>query len=314
MKRVIRKGIFETNSSSTHSLSLVKGNEKVNENISFEIKSRIAKTVFILGLIDNAEENFQNRFEYLEDYREINKEKKRLIDYLKEYDSDYEEVKEKYGNLMTLDFIKVLDIIREICVPEEKNCIALEIKDVSIYVIVYDYLVNRDKVLMFKEALIKTFCEEENVSEKEGMDKLYYEEYKNGFLEKILLYSDNKEEELKEFMEKGYGFDFKINYERSNNKNLVEFANDYLKDSVTKEIKEHEGRFYCTRYFEEGALDECECGFENFEKIIEKFKLEEINDYDAMREFAKEILSSEYKFEAIEKYCGRYFEGKGEAY
>lgn len=314
MKRVIRKGIFETNSSSTHSLSLVRGNEKVNGNISFEIKSRIAKTTFILGLIDNAEENFQKRFEYLEDYKKIKEEKKRLIDYLKEYDSDYEEVKEKYGNLMSLDFTKVLDIIREICVPEEKNSIALEIEDPSIYVIVYDYLVNRDKALMFKEALIKTFCEEENVSEKEGMDKLYYEEYKNGFLEKILLYSDNKEEELKEFMEKGYGFDFKINYARSENKNLVEFANDYLKDSVARSIKEHEGKFYCTRYFKEGALDECECGFENFEKIIEKFKLEEINDCDAMREFCKKILSNEYKFEAIEKYCGRYFEGKGEAY
>lgn len=314
MKRVIRKSIFETNSSSTHSLSLVKGNEKVNENISFEIKSRIAKTAFILGLIDNAEENFQNKFEYLEDYKEIKEEKKRLIDYLKEYDSDYEEVKEKYGNLMSLDFTKVLDIIREICLLEEKNYIALEIEDSSIYVIVYDYLVNRDKALMFKEALIKTFCEEENVSEKEGMDKLYYEEYKNGFLERILLYSDNKEKELKEFMKKGYGFDFKINYANSGNKNLVEFANDYLKDSVTKSIKEHDGRFYCTRYFKEGALDECECGFENFAKIIEKFKLKEINDYDAMREFCKKILSSEYKFEAIEKYCGSYFEGKGEAY
>lgn len=314
MKRVIRKGIFETNSSSTHSLSLVKGNEKVNENISFEIKSRIAKTAFILGLIDNAEENFQNKFEYLEDYRKINEEKKRLIDYLKEYDSDYEEVKEKYGDLMELDFTKVLDIIREICVPEEKKYIALEIEDVSIYVIVYDYLVNRDKVLMFKEALIKTFCEEEKVSEKEGMDKLYYEEYKNSYLEKILLYSNNKEEELKEFMEKGYGFDFKINYERSENKNLVEFANDYLKDSVTKSIEEHDGRFYCTRYFKEGALDECECGFENFGKIIENFKLDETNDYAAMIEFSKEILSNEYKFETIEKYCGIYFEGTGEAY
>ena len=55
MKRVIRRGVFETNSSSSHSLTLkrIKGTPKneIDEDASFEIRSPLAKTIQMLGLI-----------------------------------------------------------------------------------------------------------------------------------------------------------------------------------------------------------------------------------------------------------------------
>lgn len=54
MKTVIRRGVFETNSSSTHSLSIF-GTPKLEDEASFEICSPKAKMVTLLGLIDNAE-------------------------------------------------------------------------------------------------------------------------------------------------------------------------------------------------------------------------------------------------------------------
>ncbi len=56
MKTVIRKGVFETNSSSTHAISIKKSNEKeISKDASFEIRSKEAKIVQLFGLINNAE-------------------------------------------------------------------------------------------------------------------------------------------------------------------------------------------------------------------------------------------------------------------
>jgi hypothetical protein len=56
MKTVIRRGVFETNSSSTHSLTIVKGSESAPKDmeVSFEVCSPIAKVFMIFGFIENA--------------------------------------------------------------------------------------------------------------------------------------------------------------------------------------------------------------------------------------------------------------------
>ena len=55
MKTVIRKGVFETNSSSTHTLTIVKQGEKCETDVSFEICSPTAKLFMIFGFVENAE-------------------------------------------------------------------------------------------------------------------------------------------------------------------------------------------------------------------------------------------------------------------
>ncbi len=57
MKRVIREGVFETNSSSTHSVVFKKKTvDKADKDSSYELHSPLAKTLFLIGLINKAEQ------------------------------------------------------------------------------------------------------------------------------------------------------------------------------------------------------------------------------------------------------------------
>jgi len=56
MKTVIRKGVFETNSSSTHSLAIVRGDERAPKGmeVCFRVCSPVAKVFMIFGFVENA--------------------------------------------------------------------------------------------------------------------------------------------------------------------------------------------------------------------------------------------------------------------
>ncbi len=86
MKTVIRKGVFETNSSSTHSLSLKRNAKDVPEkDASFVIQSPLAKAVTMLGLIDNAEDGFCRPFYLRDEYDErADRVKKETVDRIRE--------------------------------------------------------------------------------------------------------------------------------------------------------------------------------------------------------------------------------------
>ena len=318
MKRVIRKGIFETNSSSTHSLSLVKNalrNSKVEKGVSFEIRSNLAKTVFVLGLIDNAEYEFKYKWQYIDDNENCKKEQKRAINNLKECEwqqESYNKIMEKYKNLEDMSFSDFVMAMDENCI--DSKVIFDEIEDYFLQEIVIDCVCYRKAVMKLKDALIKTFCELEGVSLQEGMDKLYYEEYKNTRIEKILLESKDKEKDLKEYAKDYYNYEFSRGYKNSKTKDIVEYAKKYLIDSVKKETKLQNGRFFCSRYFREGCLDECYCGFHDFKNICWHLDINWWWEDEKYIEYAKEFLTYKYKFQAIEKYCGSYFEGNGEIY
>lgn len=66
MKKVIREGVFETNSSSTHSVVLKKKtNEKPEEESTLELHTPFFKTLFLIGLFNHAlkYESFSEDFE-----------------------------------------------------------------------------------------------------------------------------------------------------------------------------------------------------------------------------------------------------------
>lgn len=315
MKRIIRKGVFETNSSSSHSLSLVKtkrNTKKVKKDVSFEVRSRTAKMVLMLGLIDNAEYEYMSNLSDIDGHEETCKDKKRMIERANEYEEDnVNKMKEIYGDLEELTLYELMEAIDKYCEDAYYIFDDMEYYEVDYALGIFSYV--RKDVLKFREILIKTYCELENMSQKEAMDKLYYEAYKNIPLENILLYSDNKEEDLKKFMSSVFRYEFKRGYERSKNKDIVEYAKKYLIDAAEKSRKQHDGKFSCTRYFKEGCLRECYCGFEDFYAIDERL-LEKCNSEEDMYSRAKELLSDNYKFQAVEMYCGCYFEGNGEIY
>ena len=66
MKTIIRNSVFETNSSSCHSLTLIKGENK-KEEYSFIVKSPIGKIVLLFALLDNAEDEFNSESLNLDD-------------------------------------------------------------------------------------------------------------------------------------------------------------------------------------------------------------------------------------------------------
>ena len=315
MKRVIRRGVFETNSSSSHSLSLVetkRNTKKVKKNVSFEVRSRTAKTVLMLGLIDNAEYEYISRLFDIDGHDATFEDKKRMIERANEYEEDnVNKMKEIYGDLEKLTLYELMEAIEEHCEDSRYIFDNVEYYEVDYALGIFSYV--RKDVLKFREILIKTYCELENMSKKEAMDKLYYEAYKNIPLENILLYSENKEEDLRKFMSSVFRYEFKQGFARSKNKDIVEYAKKYLVDAAKKSVKQHDGKFSCTRYFKEGCLRDCYCGFEDFYAIDERL-LENCNSEEDMHNRAKELLSDNYKFEAVEMYCGSYFEGNGEIY
>ncbi len=68
MKKVVREGVFETNSSSTHAVAFKKkdGN-KTEKDSSYELHTPFAKTLFIIGLCTHAE-RYSNAFEEDSEY------------------------------------------------------------------------------------------------------------------------------------------------------------------------------------------------------------------------------------------------------
>lgn len=312
MKKVIRYGVFETNSSSTHSLSLVKKGDKPDEYkrpVCFQVKSRVAKVALILGLIDNAEEQFQNKWKYIDDVSDIDSIKIDIAKKLKEIDSvSYYLICQDYPNFEEIPLQDMIVLIDKYCEWIYVSDIIEVIKNYEVYHVVYAYVHFRKDIQEFRNVLIKAFCELENVGEQEGWDKLCYEEYKHLVLDNILNNSPNKEAELTKYMNSSNNNiapNYKSGFKNSEDTDIVEYTKKYLKDYVDMMKEKTECKFSCTRYFSYGCLDTCWCGFEDYGRLYSGLNLG-INTFsiEKMTEYAKELLSDEYKFDGSEKLCG----------
>lgn len=236
MKAVIRKGVFETNSSSTHSLSLGKtASKEISEEASFEIRTREAKIALLLGLIENAE-------------------------------MEYSHAKHKKAEY------------------------------------------KRNLVLAFKEAVIEEYCKLNNYTKEIALLQIDYEEFSNTYLRDILKNEETAAEKLNEYL--NVNDDFKTAFRQSKNNDIVEFAKKYFIDDYNEFKLLTNGKFRCDKYFENGCLNSCDCGFESYTKIAEQFDLDE----NRIEDKAKEFLSDECKIIAKEYWNGFIFEKTGEIF
>lgn len=121
MKKVIREGVFETNSSSTHSVAFKKrrGNKTEKES-SYELHSPFTKTLFLIGLCTHAEET-ENcySFDYNEDCKFDLKEAL-SEDWSEELGIDetlstmgYKGICQKFVTAVTNEYIKLSGITKE---------------------------------------------------------------------------------------------------------------------------------------------------------------------------------------------------------
>lgn len=239
MKTVVRKGVFETNSSSTHAISIKKSRDSgLAKGTSFEVRSTLAKMVQLFGLINNAE-----------------------------YECVSDEPKFKIPKKLTLP---------------------------------------RELVLRFKEILIDAYSGITNQTREEALKQIEFEAFSDTYLRDIL---DDKEK-LNEY--KLENFAFGMAFDESGSDNIVEFAKKYYVEDCEKIKKMTGGKIRCDCYFNQGCLNVCDCGMENYIKIKKALNIDDNDTETELKQKALDFLNEETRFVAQEYWNGVYLEEEGD--
>lgn len=313
MKKVIRHGVFETNSSSTHSLSIKQcsSNEPIEENCSFEIRSRLAKVVWLLGHIDNAENLFE--YQVKEEKQNLNdiRIKKEIIKDIQEYMPELiQELNELYDGdiLANADTIDLHDKLVDM------GCVVFS------YGNGYNYLNTYEDICLlrrFKNILINIYAEIENITKDQAMENIKHEAFGISRDQRDkLLNPTTRNEMVKKVKEVDYLF--KDIFNKHKNKPIEEIIDIYLKEKEETFYKNRNGKISCCTYFNEGALYDCDCGFDSASRIVsnicDAFSITAFPSDNELIIASREFLSENYKVVGIEKYCGEYLIGSKSIY
>ena len=307
MKTVIRKGVFETNSSSTHSLSLKNTNSNdENMEVSFEIRSKEAKIALLFGLVENAEAEYSSKFYYLDEDDSLFKLKNKILNQIKDTQNEL-------LNGIDPNEITLYDLSKLILEMNDSSAFNYEFFNDVEYEVSMLFLqeaLDKKAVLKFKEATVNEYCRLTGLSKEEALLEIDYAEFANTTLRGILKNELTANEKLQEYLEKNS--DFKIAFKKSD-KSLVDFAKQFFHNDYMEFKRLCEGKYHCDKYFEHGCLVECDCGFGCYSSIVDSFSLDAYNDEQIQRE-AEKYLSDSVKINAAEYYCGLIFEKTGEVY
>lgn len=315
MKRTIRRGVFETNSSSSHSLTIKKmtKDEKnvIEEDASFEIRSPLAKAVQILGLTDNAERDYKSYVYYLDEDEDVKRQvsasivkriKKINPDVLNGYDIEnisYEDISNIFLKLIenNIDLYDFFD------------------KDEAPYSLAFTvYNRNKAVVTRFVKAMLDELAKLMNITVAQLGKEIEFEAFGNHGLREIFKDESTAEEKLKEYLSQQKDYSrFAMAYKKSNGEDIVAFAKKFYIDDMEEIKKLMKGRISCELYFCNGCLNDCGCGFESYYDMEEKLGLDFHMSDEEIRAKAKDFLLNS-KFSAREMYCGLIFEQSGEIF
>lgn len=359
MKIVKRIGVFETNSSSTHSFSIVK-NKGIDKSYTVQIVSAEEKLIWLQCMINNAEERYKNRLSWcLELPVKVKAEElfKNLFiltkfgyscknDNKKSSKKDVNEFKDEFN-----EFKKELENYycdsQGIEENDMYNISQYKFYDFKTFFVDYvseKYKIDRKLVVKFvnknaikieeinslREFVIDYCCKKLETTAEKLEEQLYEPLYNSyvGFISEIedcycedfdvepwTLSATVREELAKEevllLQEKLVELYCKKN-------NITKQQLDDLLNLKVKKIPENSGKcrhytrdgkaraeegynkFYCLRYFDEGAMDDCECGFENYEAISDQFPTSK--NTQKFLEYIEWFLSEDCKVVAKEKY------------
>lgn len=315
MKRTIRRGVFETNSSSSHSLTIKKmtKDEKnvVEEEASFEIRTPLAKAVQIIGLIDNAERDYKSYIYYLDDDEDVKRQVvTSIVERIKKINHEvlegYEIDKITYEDLSNI-FLKLIENRTELYdfFDEDEAPYSLAF---TVY--------NRNKAIVkrFAAAMLDELAKLLNITVEQVKEEIEFEAFGSHTLREILKDEATAEEKLKEYLNAQKEYDrFRSAYEKSGETDIVAFAKRFYIEDM-QEIKGlMKGRISCELYFGNGCLNDCGCGFESYFDIENKLGLDFYMSDEEVREKARDFLLNS-KFLGREMYCGLIFEQSGEIF
>ncbi len=311
MKRVARKGVFETNSSSSHSLTIKKVGKhdtKVEKDASFEIRSPLAKTVQMLGLISNAERQFHSTASYIDDDHPEGKVKNAIIKTLKETSPEVLSGVDT-DNISTYDLgILITPIIADYDILTNEYFSQF---DDSVLTVFYTLdCPSRGVVQRFKDKMLVALCKMNGWTMEEAQREIDFQAFSNIEIREILKDEATAREKLIENMK--YNFKFKDEFKKSGSDDIVAFAKEFLIKDCYEFKEQVGGRISCEIYFRNGCLNDCYCGFEDYFEIERAFDITYYTSDEELEQKATDFLSSKYKIVAVENYCGIYLERTGE--
>lgn len=346
MKIVIRNNVFETNSSSTHSFTIASKkdrdkninkleeikkelenlkdenskesfvmSEKLKEKskelkASFKIKSPLAKLVWLKGLIDNASEKSNNIFILPHDFNEDEYYplQSKIFERVKKIKTIPKEEFESIAYWIEEYESRQLEELLELLYTYDQDYENLD-KEFPIFHKMTDYnKLYKSEVLEFYDLLKKEYSKIENIPLKNVDEKVLLEGNKTVYYENILKDEANLKENVEELLKDDYYFnEFAKKY-----KDKVNAFKNYVKIEHKKNCEECNNKISCHHYFCEGALDECDCGFDCFSEI--KKSLDKVRKNMTLKEFAKEFISEKFVVLGYEYAHGFCFWGNGEVY
>lgn len=280
MKRIVRHSIFETNSSSTHSLSIKKTDDaKCDRRASFVITDALEKIVWFFCVIAECEDNYKGKIAYYGQGKTIDEVKKELIDIIRNlYDKNKDSYNWCFGNEKP-DFDNWDE--EEICQFFEVVC--EEKVDVYESLCILESVNERNAVLAIKDLLIKAYCEAENISEDEALDRI--DKNYNSYDELLIAIEDpNKHARARRILRR-VSMRIETDYQQAEDKRAV--LEKYKKEFEESELDKDFCRYSCTRFFCESSLEYCDCGFGTYWEILDNFA-----DF-ADEEGVKKFLSSD---------------------
>lgn len=291
MKKVIRQSVFETNSSSTHSFTIKKSSDK-KDKCAFVLKSPISKMVWYLGLCNNAQKEHS-----LHDGSGMSEQDlyNALLKRMKQVWESNEELRETYADCgedayLTWD-VKMLD--RVLWCWDEDYGEFCEEEQIDVYVLNED---DRELVCAIKDALIAQFAKLNEVSVEDAYRLIWEEACRDYETEKLLEGAQTDEEIIKRLCERSVYIKY-------------EFENATDKSAL---IDKYTGRncqncdCACDHYFENGALNDCFCGFESYFDMAKKMtELAKSFGVEANAQtIAELLLSDKVIIEGHEDYSG----------
>lgn len=147
----------------------------------------------------------------------------------------------------------------------------------------------RELVLRFKAAALQVLSERLGVTPEAAMDEVECEAFGNRILKDAL----GDEEKLRALLasNKTISAEFKA----SGCGDLLKFAREYYAEDLEKCKSMMEGKYRCDSYFCNGCLIECNCGFESYSAMVQKFKLNCYDTDEILSEKAREFLSDDVR-------------------
>lgn len=277
MARVIRQSIFETNSSSSHALSIKSIDEaKADSKRTFVITDPLPKLVWFFCVTTECENNYKGKIGWYSGGKPLDEIRREITEIVRDRHAQANGNDSWYFDATEFDFDNWT-------ADEMDNLILLLYDDHEEFgepLQVIRVAETRESVHKLKQDLIRAYSEAEHITEAETLERID-KEY-NNYNELVLAIADpEKHKRALWILRRCCGMCVDDDYKKAADKQA--FLENRKKKFERCELNKDTASYSCTRFFCEGALYECDCGFAQYDELWDNF--EGFKDPDGIRKF-----------------------------